>query len=77
MSNPFRDYKNNFNNNLPTGVTYKSTISRYFYGNHREISPWKIKSYKYYIEKFEEVDGFLTLEDSSFLLLEDGFKIEL
>lgn len=77
MSNPLLDYKNNFNSNLPAGVTRNSTISRYFYRLHREVSPWKIKSYKYYIEKFEEISGFLTLEDSSFLLLEDGFKIEL
>jgi len=77
VSNPLLEYKLNFNNNLPEGVTYSTVISRYFYNLYREINPWKIKAYKQYVDKFKGIEGSLTLENSSFLLLESSFKIEL
>lgn len=52
MSNPFKDYKDYFRANLPTGITYDSDLARYFVNEKRIISPWTAEDYLNYLIKF-------------------------
>lgn len=40
MSNPWKDYLQNFRDNLPTGVTYREDIARYVFNDKRFILPY-------------------------------------
>lgn len=51
MSNPYSVYKANYINNLPLGVTYNSTISRFFYNGKSFLSPQAVESYRLYLNK--------------------------
>ena len=78
MSNPYRDYKTNFNNNLPTGITYDAGIARYIVNDKRFTRAFEAQDYLNYIIKF----GFLPtdallLESGDAILLESGGPILL
>lgn len=53
MSNSFRDYKDTFRSNLPTGVTYDSDIARYFVSEKRFVAPYSAEDYSIYVDKFD------------------------
>ena len=59
MSNPYRDYKTNFNNNLPTGITYDAGIARYFVNDKRFTRAFEAEDYLNYLKKF----GFIPFEE--------------
>ena len=78
MSNPYRDYKTNFNNNLPTGITYDAGIARYIVNGKRFTRAFEAEDYLIYLTKF----GFLStsnfdllLESGDTILLESGDKL--
>ena len=77
MSNPYRDYKTNFNDNLPTGITYDAGIARYIVNGKRFTRAFEAQDYLNYITKFGFVVCELLLENGSYLLLEDGQNIGL
>ena len=51
MSNPWKDYLQNFRDNLPTSVTYREDIVRYVFNDKRFILPNDVVRYKNYLEK--------------------------
>ena len=51
MSNPWKDYLQNFRDNLPAGVTYREDIARYVFNDKRFILPNDVVRYKNYLEK--------------------------
>ena len=51
-SNPFKYYKDAFRASLPSGMTYDSTLARYFVNNHRFFRPWAAERYLDYIEVY-------------------------
>ena len=51
MSNPWKNYLQNFRDNLPTGVTYREDIARYVFNDKRFILPNDALRYKNYLEK--------------------------
>ena len=51
MSNPWKDYLQNFRDNLPTGVTYREDIARYIFNDKHFILPNDVVRYKNYLEK--------------------------
>ena len=53
MSNPYAIYKANYIANLPSGVTYNSTIARFFYNGKSFFTPQAVESYRIYLSKFE------------------------
>jgi len=52
MSNPTKDYVDNFRANLPSGVSYNSDVSDYVYNNKRFNSEWEVERYRQYLAKF-------------------------
>lgn len=60
MSNPMKDYVDNFRANLPNGVTYDSGIARYFVNNKRFLNEWEVERYLDYITKFGFVASPIT-----------------
>jgi hypothetical protein len=58
MSNEMKDYVDNFRANLPAGITYDSTIARYFCNNRRFLNEWEVERYLSYIKKFGFSAGF-------------------
>lgn len=52
MSNPYSIYKANYIDNLPSGVTYDSTIARFFYNGKSFFTPHAVDSYRLYLAKF-------------------------
>ena len=52
MSNPLKDYKDAYRANLPAGVTFNTTIVRYFFGSKRFITIKSVGFYRAYIAKF-------------------------
>jgi len=76
MSNPYRDYKTNFRNNLPTGINYDPSIARYIVNDKRFTRAFEAEDYLNYLTKF----GFLPtdallLEGGDTILLESGDKL--
>ena len=51
MSNPYSVYKANYIDNLPLGVTYNSTIARFFYNGKSFFTPQAVESYRLYLNK--------------------------
>ena len=51
MSNPWKDYLQNFRDNLPTSVAYREDIARYVFNDKRFILPNDVVRYKNYLEK--------------------------
>lgn len=56
--NPMRDYVENFRANLSAGITYDSTIGRYFCNDRRFLNEWEVERYLNYIKKFGFSAGF-------------------
>lgn len=56
-SNPLKDYKDAFRASLPSGMTYDSTLARYFVNNHRFFRPWTAERYLDYIEVYGYSSG--------------------
>jgi len=52
MTNSYYEYKQNYLNNLPDGVTYDPTIARFFYNGKRFYSIKKVEWYRRYLLKF-------------------------
>jgi hypothetical protein len=52
MSNPYSIYKANYIDNLPSGVTYDSTIARFFYNGKSFFTPRAVDFYRLYLAKF-------------------------
>lgn len=52
MSNPYAIYKANYIDNMPSGVTYDSTIARFFYNGKSFFTPQAVESYRIYLNKF-------------------------
>ena len=51
MSNPWKDYLQDFRGNLPAGVTYRGDIARYVFNDKRFILPNDVVRYNNYLEK--------------------------
>jgi hypothetical protein len=49
VSNPLKDFKDAFRASLPSGVTFDSDISRYFYNGKRFVTEKKVEWYRNYI----------------------------
>jgi len=50
-SNSMTDYVEAFRANLPNGVTYDSTIDRYFFNGRRFLNEWSVIQYRKYLRK--------------------------
>jgi len=57
-SNPLKDYVEAFRANPPNGVTYDSTIDRYFYNGRRFLNEWSVTQYRKYIRKTPTLDEY-------------------
>lgn len=53
MTNSYRDYKTNFINNLPSGVTYDSTLGRFFFNGKKFYTAQSVIWYRDYILKYD------------------------
>ena len=68
MSNPYSIYKANYIDNLPSGVTYDSTIARFFYNGKSFFTPYDVDSYRLYLAKFDVFDLFLNVANGTLVL---------
>lgn len=76
-TNPLREYAENFRANLPQGVTYDSTIARYFYNGKRFNNEWEVGRYRLYILKFGSIPAnAIQQRDGSYILDRAGNYIE-
>ena len=77
MSNPWKDYLQNFRDNLPAGVTYRGDIARYVFNDKRFILPNDVVRYKNYLEKLGFVsDAAAEIAATLFSNDEPGFFID-
>lgn len=53
MTNSYRDYKQNFINNLPSGVTYDSDLGRFFFNGKKFYTAQSVVWYRDYILKYD------------------------
>ena len=51
MSNSLTDYVEAFRANLPNGVTYDTTIDRYFFNGRRFLNEWSLLFYIGYLNR--------------------------
>ena len=51
MSNPMQDYVEHFRANLPTGITFNSTLNRYFFNGKSFANEWDVFRYSVYLTK--------------------------
>ena len=76
MSNSWKDYLQDFRDNLPTGVTYREDIARYFFNDKRFILPNDVLRYKNYLEKLGFISAVITaIIQPALGPLEDGDAI--
>ena len=76
MSNPWKDYLQNFRDNLPAGVTYREDIARYVFNDKRFILPNDVVRYKNYLEKLGFISSVITaIIQPALGPLEDGDTI--
>lgn len=57
-TNDFRDYKNFYRNNLPNGVTFDSTLGKYFFNGKRFNTISAVESYRLYLLKTDFFNSY-------------------
>ena len=72
MSNSMIDYVEAFRANLPNGVTYDTTIDRYFFNNRRFLNEWSVIQYRKYLRKTPTLDEYSANGITPNLILDFG-----
>ena len=77
-SNSMTDYVEAFRANLPNGVTYDTTIDRYFFSGRRFINEWSLLFYIGYLNKLgsESIYAVLGIEPDLILAFKDQYYKE-
>jgi hypothetical protein len=59
MPGDMKDYVDNFRADLPSEITYDSTVARYFFNGKRFLNEWEVSRYREYLLKtdFYYVNG--------------------
>lgn len=81
MTNSMSEYVTNFRANKPSGITYDSTIDRYFYNGKRFVSEWEVESYRNYLLKTTALSAIpataIQERDGDYILDRSGNYIEV